>query len=563
MKKRWYRKSGIKGLLVLLTIFFVTVSCVGAGASAVIMNKGVQPLDSKSYVDSQSFRDNVYNLSHTIVNAISNRYILDQASDDELVDLAELNQGTELTHKNTSGLAYRAGDLYDWAKKSSWDRSVNVLICRQPDGNDYYMYYNDFADKIITGELKLVFGSEEGQEEYTKDILSMLSGKEYIYYGYTDNSIGIRNDGVEYVADAEGNVVYTDIYNYESSGNNDAPLKEEYKPDGADGILDVVNNSKEWKGNISRAYQYLYEALVEYSDASYGEKILKTYTQGATNINYMYVDTKSDKVYSNINGVTSANYEKMLDKLTSGADPFMLISPEMQDCILGFTNVSDWTVSYWQSMVENTGFAGENYLYFVSVDKDFPVLDRIKQEKLAYEKFEPWLVPIMVVSVAAFILALVLIYLILSAQFESFKDPLIIMLTVPLAIAGALVFMYFGDITMNIFSQIGIIMLIGLVAKNGILIVEFANQKQETGEDKMQAIKDAALQRLRPILMTSASTVLGLIPLAFATGEGCNQRIAMGTAVVGGMLVSTLLTMYIVPAIYSYVSTNRSKLKNE
>ena len=163
----------------------------------------------------------------------------------------------------------------------------------------------------------------------------------------------------------------------------------------------------------------------------------------------------------------------------------------------------------------------------------------------------------------AFILAILLIYLILAAQFESFKDPLIIMLTVPLAIAGALVFMYFGGITMNIFSQIGIIMLIGLVAKNGILIVEFANQKQETGEDKMQAIKDAALQRLRPILMTSASTVLGLIPLAFATGEGCNQRIAMGTAVVGGMLVSTLLTMYIVPAIYSYVSTNRSKLKNE
>ncbi len=157
----------------------------------------------------------------------------------------------------------------------------------------------------------------------------------------------------------------------------------------------------------------------------------------------------------------------------------------------------------------------------------------------------------------AFVLALALIYLILAAQFESFKDPLIIMLTVPLAIAGALVFMYFNDITMNIFSQIGIIMLIGLVAKNGILIVEFANQKQETGIDKWQAIQDAALQRLRPILMTSASTILGLIPLAFAKGEGCNQRIAMGVAVVGGMFVSTILTMYVVPAIYSYISTNR------
>lgn len=157
----------------------------------------------------------------------------------------------------------------------------------------------------------------------------------------------------------------------------------------------------------------------------------------------------------------------------------------------------------------------------------------------------------------AFILAIVLIYLILAAQFESFKDPLVIMLTVPLAIAGALIFMYYNDQTMNIYSQIGIIMLIGLVAKNGILIVEFANQKQEAGEDKKNAILDASQQRLRPILMTSASTVLGLLPLIYATGEGANGRMAMGIAVVGGMLVSTLLTLYIVPAIYSYISTNR------
>ena len=161
----------------------------------------------------------------------------------------------------------------------------------------------------------------------------------------------------------------------------------------------------------------------------------------------------------------------------------------------------------------------------------------------------------------AFILALVLIYLILAAQFESFKDPFVIMLTVPLAVGGALIFMYFGEQTMNIYSQIGIIMLIGLVAKNGILIVEFANQKQEAGVDKMIAIREASIQRLRPILMTSVSTILGLVPLAFATGEGANGRIAMGTSVVGGMLISTLLTMFIVPAIYTYISTNRINKK--
>ena len=161
----------------------------------------------------------------------------------------------------------------------------------------------------------------------------------------------------------------------------------------------------------------------------------------------------------------------------------------------------------------------------------------------------------------AFILALVLIYLILAAQFESFKDPFVIMLTVPLAVGGALLFMHFNGQTMNIYSQIGIIMLIGLVAKNGILIVEFANQKQEVGIDKMTAIREASIQRLRPILMTSVSTILGLVPLAFATGEGANGRIAMGISVVGGMLISTLLTMFIVPAVYTYISTNRINQK--
>jgi multidrug efflux pump len=162
----------------------------------------------------------------------------------------------------------------------------------------------------------------------------------------------------------------------------------------------------------------------------------------------------------------------------------------------------------------------------------------------------------------AFTLALVLIFLILAAQFESFKDPLVIMFTVPLAVAGALAFMAAGGATMNIYSQIGIIMLLGLVVKNGILIVEFANQRQEAGIPKGEAILGSAVQRLRPILMTSFSSVLGMLPLAMASGEGANGRIAMGTAVVGGLVVSTIISMYIVPAMYSYISSNK-KISSE
>ncbi|MCL2649777.1 MAG: efflux RND transporter permease subunit [Candidatus Azobacteroides sp.] len=159
----------------------------------------------------------------------------------------------------------------------------------------------------------------------------------------------------------------------------------------------------------------------------------------------------------------------------------------------------------------------------------------------------------------AFGFALILIFLVLAAQFESFKDPFVIMFTVPLATAGALLFMRFSNVTMNIFSQIGIIMLIGLVTKNGILIVEFANQRQERGLNKLDAIREASIQRLRPILMTSFSTILGSLPLAFARSEGANSRVAMGVAVIGGILISTLLTMFIVPTMYSYISTNRHK----
>lgn len=153
-----------------------------------------------------------------------------------------------------------------------------------------------------------------------------------------------------------------------------------------------------------------------------------------------------------------------------------------------------------------------------------------------------------------FLFALVLVYLVLAAQFESFRDPFTIMLTVPLALAGALISMWYFNQTLNIFSQIGMIMLIGLVTKNGILIVEFANQRQIQGLSIKDAILDAAAARFRPILMTSISTVLGILPIALALGAGAESRTSMGIAVIGGLIIGSFLTLYVIPAMYSYLS---------
>jgi multidrug efflux pump len=163
--------------------------------------------------------------------------------------------------------------------------------------------------------------------------------------------------------------------------------------------------------------------------------------------------------------------------------------------------------------------------------------------------------------VFVFILALVLTYLVLAGQFESFRDPLVIMLTVPLALGGSLLSVWYFNQTINIFSQIGMIMLIGLVTKNGILIVEFANQRKSGGLSVQDAIRSAAEARLRPILMTSCATILGILPVALGLGAGSGSRVSMGIAVVGGMIFATGLTLYVVPAFYSYLSKEKKSLR--
>ncbi len=163
----------------------------------------------------------------------------------------------------------------------------------------------------------------------------------------------------------------------------------------------------------------------------------------------------------------------------------------------------------------------------------------------------------------AFLLALVLIFLILAAQFESYIDPLIIMFTVPLALAGAVLSLWIFGQTINIFSQIGVIVLVGIVTKNGILIVEFANQRKAAGLPLREAVIDAATRRFRPILMTSLATALGALPIAMALGASSQSRIPMGITIIGGLIFSLILTLFVIPALYTYLSRNLKKTGTE
>jgi multidrug efflux pump len=162
----------------------------------------------------------------------------------------------------------------------------------------------------------------------------------------------------------------------------------------------------------------------------------------------------------------------------------------------------------------------------------------------------------------AFIFAIILIYLVLAAQFESLIDPFIILLTVPMAVTGALLSLSITGQTINIFSQIGIIMLIGLITKNGILIVEFANQRKEEGLGVRDAVESAAVSRFRPILMTTLAMIFGTLPIALSLGTSSGSRTSLGIVVVGGLVFAGLLTLYVIPSVYTYFSRAASKTKH-
>lgn len=399
MKKKWYRKNGIKFVLIMITVLSVMVGCVCGGSILWLMSRyGIRPLDVYGYEESQSFVNNVSNRAYTILEALRDRAILDESKGDILVDLTDLLDNGELTGKNTHGIAYKAEDLLQWCQ-TSWETEENILICTQEDGTDHYMYYQDFEKKIWNEELRFEYEAVPAEENISDStILRSLYDQMY-----SEDVSGIRELGVKSVEDQNGNILYTNVRNYLPEGDNDIVVQEQYTPDGAESILDILNDDEKWNGRIHEAYCLLNEALSKYSRALNAEAELQCYADGNSNLSYLYAETSFDTVYSNMEHVSSANYKTVLQKMTSENNLYMVIAPKQKDCALSFsTDMID--LAHWQQLVGNVGLYDSNYIYAISIDREFAVLDDLAAEKVYYDKYGSWGIPMILLMGAAILL---------------------------------------------------------------------------------------------------------------------------------------------------------------
>lgn len=422
MKKIWYRKSGAKFFLILLVTACMTAAGIcGICSLGLMAEYGIRPFDSKDYSASQSFNNNLMDRSYEILEYLRERELLDNGDGSDLIDLKELQENEAITNKNVYGIAYKAEDLREWSQEA-WDQEANVLICTKPDGSEYYIYYDDFAELIHKGDLQFVYSKDAEQYDgLVYEVLNNLQEETYTYYGedgYSED-IGIRISGIESIADSNGKTAYINVRNYSQMGDNDIAIQERYKPDGADSILDILNENVVWNGNINGAYQLLNEALWKYSEAAAAENALVSYEEGNSNLRYLYADEKSGKMYSNVFG---ADHEAILQKMKADDAPYMVIAPKLQDCETNLTDIEAQSIMNQQNMVRNAGIFDEDYIYAVSVDNDFSVKDSLADEKTHYDKYEPWLVPMLSVAVGTLFLALIGMFLLTCSAGRTNED---------------------------------------------------------------------------------------------------------------------------------------------
>ena len=256
-------------------------------------------------------------------------------------------------------------------------------------------------------------------------------------------------------------------------------------------------------------------------------------------IDITYKDSSGNEKTIKLSSVSDISKSETMDKISrENQKRYLTISAEVKD---GYTLTS---------VSNNVKSAMNDYKLPKSCSIDYAGTDEMTMEAVSQ-------------LMLMLLLGIILIYLIMVAQFQSLKSPFIIMFTIPLAFTGGFLALLITGFDISVVSLVGFVMLCGIIVNNGIVLVDYINKLRIDGKERIESIVEAGKTRMRPILMTSASTILGLIPLAFATGEGANGRVAMGIAVVGGMLISTLMTMYIVPAIYTYISTNRLHSQEE
>lgn len=392
MKDKWYRGNGMKVIMVMLEIAAITAGLLSGVFIAALWGQGIRLFDKDSgtYVKSESFGYEVFDIGCTLLRNIERVRPLDQVSEEAVVCLDTFLEDGELSFDTSGTLKYRLGDLLKWNRQLYGDYVYNekgeqVIVCQMADGSYDYFYLNEFKKKIRDGELKIVY--DDSYNEITdEDVLQSLESDYFDYENY-----------IKYITDKEGRMLYDSVWNYGSDS-----IKEQFAPVGAENLLEIVNDNPEWNGRLSEIYDILNGVMCYLADYRDSSGVLDSYAEGDTNLTYLYVDKKTREVFTNKNSYKAySGSEKAIRQMTGGDDPFILVQPLLKDCDTNLSMSSD--LQRWNHIIGGCS-ESDDYVYAVTVDKDFPLKDRLYYARESYEKYTPVILPVAAICLGSLVL---------------------------------------------------------------------------------------------------------------------------------------------------------------
>lgn len=404
--KKWYRSKGVKGILIIL-MHLALISAAAAGMFFISCFHGdiESMMSPKKYVDTEAFAREVHMESWEILQGLTGKANLEKdgkLDTEKIVDLVEYGDVRSISGEDKSGLAYRLGDLQKWGseyKESGYynDTIPYIVVCKKGNGSYDYYTSDEFAALVQSKKLQFVIDSTyESQDQVMSMVLEQLS-----YGNYTEGH------EVRSLVDSKGNVQYVNIWNYTGENYGLNPADEAFHPVGADSLLDLVNNNEEWNGRLSEALDLLYVTLSELPEYISQYNVYDKYSEGNTNIAYLYVNKARKAIYSNNTSFTKYKEVKKYEESIKALGSYVIARPKLSECETSM----DTDLDSWKNMLGSMPGEDSRDCYLVlGVDTSFPINDSLAQLKAEYDKYSTLLMPALfavAIAMAVFLVGLV------------------------------------------------------------------------------------------------------------------------------------------------------------